>query len=429
MPSPLSFPSPTVQTPPILMQQTSSMSMAPPPVPAQQGNNQGQAAKGTDTNVLADALASAGIDIKEEEAQLANLGNQSGAPTAASSFQSTVDGSFGPGYGQAGVDEAARLRRIAEIKANHANDPFLNARQLAMKVYEVSKNNKLGNAFVGGGVSPSVDVQTLISLAAKERIATLLTRAVAIGRQRRQANGIITGEWAPLVKGGQKTSPSRKRSHSETTSPIPGSTPEPVTTLPNETARALRLLAQKEYDAEKLRLDQKAAKAAVLSTGPATPGPSESVAGTPVPSGIDTPTSSIGDGPKKISAKEARKAASTKLEEEASHRAANRTAAVYFGRGFGLGKKKKTYSWMTGGSPAMSAPVGGRPPGGEEVGSPMEGVTPTGGSVFNAWGKRWGEWKEDGEGGKGVQLRDWVSALEGDGREHKGVIRGYLKLR
>src|SRR5690606_28583817 len=115
---------------------------------------------------------------------------------------------------------------------------------------------------------------------------------------------------------------------------------------------------------------------------------------------------------------------------------ANRTAAVYFGRGFGLGgKKKKTYSWMTGGgSPAMNTPVGGRPPGGgggpgEESGSPMEGVQATGGSVFNAWGKRWGEWKEDGDKGAGVQLRDWIAALEADGRESKAVVRGYLKLK
>lgn len=367
----------------------------------------------TDISTVTDSVLSAGIDLREEEALLANVSLPPGTATQPSSFNSQ-NGSFGPQFAHPG-DE----RRQAEYKARHENDPFLNFRLLQGRFFQVTRDNKVGNV-VGGGMVPTLDMQVLLSLAAKERISTLLTRAAAIGRQRRQANGTITGEWAPLVKGGNKTN-TRKRSHS-----VASNDSEVVTSLPNETARALRALAKKDYEAEKERIDKKNAKATVPAA--------ESTPGTPAEGGPSTPGSTTGEGPKKISAKEKSKA--PKIDETQSQKNANQTAAWMAGGALGgrFGKKKKTYSWMTGGGiPAVSTPIGGRPslPGtpGPDAGGPMEGVTPTGQGPLNAWGKRWGEWKEDGEKGQGLQLRDWIGALEADGRETKAVARAYFKLK
>jgi len=45
-------------------------------------------------------------------------------------------------------------------------------------------------------------------------------------------------------------------------------------------------------------------------------------------------------------------------------------------------------------------------------------------------GQRFGVWREDGERGKGVQIRDWIGALEGDGRVGgKGISKAYMRLK
>ncbi|EMC92284.1 hypothetical protein BAUCODRAFT_38315 [Baudoinia panamericana UAMH 10762] len=40
----------------------------------------------------------------------------------------------------------------------------------------------------------------------------------------------------------------------------------------------------------------------------------------------------------------------------------------------------------------------------------------------------WGDWREDGPAGKGIQGRDWVLVLERDGHHKKALQRLLMKL-
>jgi len=123
------------------------------------------------------------------------------------------------------------------------------------------------------------------------------------------------------------------------------------------------------------------------------------------------------------------------VQEAVAHRAANSTAAMMMGLGGAFGGKKKKYAWMMAGTPggvgsASTAGGAGGGPGRSGVGG-MAGDAGQGSmaEAVSVWGKRIGEWREDGEKGLGVQIRDWAGALEGDGRERKAVVRAYMKMK
>lgn len=107
------------------------------------------------------------------------------------------------------------------------------------------------------------------------------------------------------------------------------------------------------------------------------------------------------------------------------------------GLGGAFGGKKKKYAWMTagtggmGGGPSstLTAPGPGMLNRSNSTGDVTLGGGGVGDSVLSVWGRRIGEWREDGEKGLGVQIRDWAGALEGDGRERKAVVRAYLKMK
>lgn len=130
--------------------------------------------------------------------------------------------------------------------------------------------------------------------------------------------------------------------------------------------------------------------------------------------------------------KELKKKAEAKTSEAASHAAANVTTAQFLGGGGNIfGKKgKKTYSWMTGGgggsgsgsstpSRLMTQGLQGTPAGAVSVA--QEKLTADG-------ARRLGSWREDKEKGRGIQIRDWVTVLEGDGREKKALQSAYAYL-
>lgn len=139
-----------------------------------------------------------------------------------------------------------------------------------------------------------------------------------------------------------------------------------------------------------------------------------------------------------MSAKESRKHMASKKEEVMSHKAANATANMMMGvGGFGGKRKKKTYSWMSavaGGGAASLAPIGV----GGGLAVPATGPGTPGGSVggengglpYWSGGQRIGAWRDDGERGGGVQIRDWIGALEGDGRGvGRGIVKAYLRMK
>jgi len=371
-------------------------------------------------------------------------------------------------------------RRRAVLRANHLNDPFLNPQVLSNRLHNKTRTENC-TAFTLGdpaaATSQNADIVTLLSLACRERLNMLLTRSTVLARVRRRPQTIITGDWADYVEGvtpevrqdsagavSPKGTSQKRETHKNyavsfaesllnqdtrigsfsSTNNLPQSTPNPAppvvrtANLQNETAKALRALKQKEWESDQERLRKKAKRdhvvGAVAGSGTATPGGVE----TPTPG---TPSGEIPiPGERKISAKESRKQQASKIEEAASHRAANATANMMmggFGGGFGSKKKKKTYSWMNAGGAASRAGAigGGSRPGPAGI----VGAIDTGAAQISAgqdlgnlnWtGQRLGVWREDGERGKGIQIRDWVGALEGDGRVgSKGIIKAYLRMK
>lgn len=442
-PSPIS-PHGTYNNPPLGSASYNTMSaMLPPPPPSQQasaggGGGGSQPPKATDTNELADALASAGIDLKEEEAHLS-------MPMTASF----------PGLNP---HESLHIRRNAELKANHALDPFIDPRVLHTRIRAKAKEQNMTLSAQQGIGIVSQDITTFLSLAMRERVHGLITRSIVLARQRRAGNGMISGEWGAFVKGGDKhqsiitngdgnftlQNPLKRSfsTYSNPSSSLPAPQTRTTTSISNETARALRLLAQQELQAETLRLQQKALKATSSTSNSENPTSSpapESAASsaqmsTPGPGGIDSITS---DPPRKLSAKETRKNQDIRVQEAVAHRAANSTAAMMMGLGGAFGGKKKKYAWMMAGTPGGAGSTSAA--GGAGVGPSRGGAGGTGGAgdpgqigmteAVSVWGKRIGEWREDGEKGLGVQIRDWAGALEGDGRERKAVVRAYIKMK
>jgi len=189
-------------------------------------------------------------------------------------------------------------------------------------------------------------------------------------------------------------------------------------------AVALRSSASKEREAEEARLAKRARRALGGTDGVASrqgsvlPGTPGSVAPESIES-LKPPTK-----------KEQKKKAEAKVSEAASHHAANQTTAQFLGGGSSLfGKKKKNYSWMNAGAGSGS---GASTPGRLNT----QGLSMSGGGAANNQPeklthdgvRRLGQWREDKEKGRDVQMRDWVTVLEDDGREKKALQKAYLSL-
>lgn len=175
--------------------------------------------------------------------------------------------------------------------------------------------------------------------------------------------------------------------------------------MSNELIKVLRESAARERQCEEARLQRRADRLANPGAVPAAPG---------------TPAAkSLGDiapepGTKPLTKKEREKADKGKQSLVDSHAQANATTATFL---FG-GKKKNKYSWMdaSGGSGASTPGRVGTGVGVAGLGGAQEKVRLT------MDGKnRMGGFREDRDGGKGVQLRDLVMALEQDGREPKAL--------
>lgn len=126
--------------------------------------------------------------------------------------------------------------------------------------------------------------------------------------------------------------------------------------------------------------------------------------------------------------KEQKKKQEAKLNEAASHESANATSSKFLGGGGGLFGKKKKYSWMTGGGTAGS---GASTP----ARIMTQGLPGTPGSIAAApekltseGARRLGAWREDHEKGMHIQLRDWISVLEDDGKEKIALQKAYAAL-
>ena len=138
-----------------------------------------------------------------------------------------------------------------------------------------------------------------------------------------------------------------------------------------------------------------------------------SSAGTPAPS---TPVP--GDMAPKISKKEQRKQADARANEAQQHLNTNNAVNLALGGNLVFGKKKKI-SWMTSKQPATDsfaiAKASQQSSGGNKGGvTASEGI---------------GNFREDRETGRGIQLRDLLHILEPDMREKKSLAKAYTRLR
>lgn len=120
----------------------------------------------------------------------------------------------------------------------------------------------------------------------------------------------------------------------------------------------------------------------------------------------------------KMTKKEREKLAKQDISDEVATRNANAMASLQLA---GMGK---SYSWLKGGS-GGSTP---KPPGAAmralmAKNAAVTGTPAVGGAAKaqqqapQVQDRKFGEYRENGVDGKGIQLRDWVATLELDGRE------------
>lgn len=133
--------------------------------------------------------------------------------------------------------------------------------------------------------------------------------------------------------------------------------------------------------------------------------------------------------------KEMKKTQAAKAAEASNHANQNLTSSMFAGLGgkgnlFGKKKTGKTYDWMNvgrGGGSGTSTPKatsGGSKGSGGSAASPAPGNM----ALTTEGRNRLGTWREDKEKGKNIQLRDWISVLERDGRESRSLQLAYVQV-
>lgn len=181
-------------------------------------------------------------------------------------------------------------------------------------------------------------------------------------------------------------------------------------------ASTLRKLQTEErkYEQERIKKRQKRAAAKNSESG--------SILGTPSPAELASVV-------KPMTKKERERQAKAGQTDEVLHKAANTTANMAIGN---LGKK---YSWLSGGGGGGGGGSGASTPSrlNTNVGSGSGGGGTGGGGTQDrglpARDRRWGDWREDGPKGKGIQMRDLIAALEQDGNEKKTLARALVRLK
>ncbi|ORY13431.1 transcription initiation factor TFIID component TAF4 family-domain-containing protein [Clohesyomyces aquaticus] len=493
-------------------------SMPPPKVPYSKTQDTSELEKANprdmDVNTISDILTGSGIDLRAEEENL--LGNRYG-----NSFNSQTSSTLSPhgsfnqwsqasGHGafqgngplsqavsQEQQEEELKqkhiraVRALAEHSQSPLSDPFLQAnvvrRKVAERAYEHGISVNLEGLFdkipqtpqnvtrttIQGANGESVqrleadsllnreasfvEVLTLLTLAAEERIRTVLEDSLALSRGRRNTshgvvppslvdlaatNGDVTAttavptnlsktawEAAPDSAISPMTVPPMKQL-SAGRLPTPPTeappTPQPTISFPNHVALALKRRAaqDRKWEEERIAKRQKRLRASIS---------------TPADAAAAIPTISI---PEKMTKKERDRIAKIGQTEEVLHRKANETASM------ALGKKKK-YSWMTGGgggggggglggglgggsgasTPRLNTAVGGAAGSASGTATPAQQPGPSIDRGLIARKRTFGDAIELGAIGKGIQVRDVIHVLELDGREKKTLVQILARLK
>lgn len=467
--------------------------MGPPSRPA--------ADKPTDINELGDVLAGSGVDLREEEAALLAYGRPgqqrqdtgyggssfnafgpSYMPSTDNFYSSNVPGDRSSFYGAgtfnqpatpyksaediAAADRKNAVRRNAEIKSYHLNDPFLWGESLSRRLLRQAQSaqvhvprsglfenvtgqnvphklivhgpdkNEVLKVVKGESLlnteGPYVEILHLLSLATQERMRGLVEDAATLAKGRRiGSHGIVpmdltdlaSGEGATETANGlptpgnsaiSPTSNPLKRSYAEINKPLTPSASQPATPTTiqfvNPVVQALQKIAKDERDQEEERLAKRRRRAAKADTN-----------------GAGSATTGLGDVAPDVDTKKGnknREAASKKVNEAAQHAATTKTMNMALGLG-----SKATPSWMKKGADTThSNPFLPNKPKAGAQGSKggASSVNGAGGGLPKS--RVFGQFREDKETGSGIQLRDLISVLEHDGKEKRALQRAYSKL-
>lgn len=282
---------------------------------------------------------------------------------------------------------------------------------------------------------PLESILSLLSLATNERLRGLLEDAYGLARGRRvTSSGVVPVEWSDIA-----TSVNGNAEPQQVTAPVTTSITGTSWDAPSETAdasqrsketiafppkgtplaKSLSNLTRAERQAEEARIKKRAARKARKAASANASGDATLTSGL---LGEKAPEV-------KMTKKEREKLAKQDVSEEVATRNANKTAALALGGG------ASKYSWMTGGAKSTPAKPGGlgasrsgTPGAGGGASAARAGVVGKDGLPTVGSDRKYGVWKEEGAGGKDVQLRDWVNVLETDGRDRKTLCFAMSKL-
>ncbi|OAG03821.1 uncharacterized protein CC84DRAFT_1188391 [Paraphaeosphaeria sporulosa] len=467
-----------------------SGAMLPPKVPASKAQKEDEleksTAKDSNPNTLADVITGSGIDLQREEEELlrGNYQSQSSASTMSphGSFNWSQQSNHGAFQGAGPLSQPkTKEEQEDELRRKHANvarihneaashpltDPFLLAagvrQRMSKKVYEHGikldleglfdkipsavqnvTRKELGPSSNGESIvelqatsllnngAPLVDLVSLVSLAAEERVRTVIEDAFALAQGRRNTSqGVVppsladvaaasgdTQRTEAVVPNISKTAWEATENASSPSARLP-TPPGDVSPAPQAT---IQFTANPIVDSLKRRMqdDEKFEKARIAKRQKRLQGNSASQ-----DTLIATPTS-FPDKP--ITKKERDRINKAGNTEEAVHKRANETAAM----ALGMKKGKKKYSWMdlgSGGGSGASTPRGNPVTVGSASGTSTPAAAQTDRGLLATKRKFQGGNLEKGDEGEKIQLRDIVHVLELDGKERKALVQIIARMR
>ncbi|KAI0415107.1 hypothetical protein F5X98DRAFT_347442 [Xylaria grammica] len=284
-----------------------------------------------------------------------------------------------------------------------------------------------------------VDQIALLSIGTKERLRDLLGDANKIaGTRQKSSHGAVPTEWidaaAPLspqvngthdegtrIGGESAVSPRTnplKRPLDELNNGLP--TPVSEVSTPNYLIESLLEIGKQSQSAEEGRLKKRQKRLEKLAEKDKEGAEAGSRSGSVAPGTPGSIAPDGGDG-KSLSKKEGKKAAA-KAAESSSGTTVNATLSLFTG-----GKKKK-YSWMNSG--AGSGASTPRPQSNSGAPSAAGGSAAKAGRgpLTRAGVQHLGQFREDSEKGKNIQLRDWIVVLEDRGLDPRSLQIAYDKV-
>ncbi|MCJ1443620.1 MAG: hypothetical protein MMC23_004119 [Stictis urceolatum] len=281
------------------------------------------------------------------------------------------------------------------------------------------------------------DIATLLSLAAKERIRAMIEDSAALARGRRiSSHGVVppdfrdlatgTGEPTEITSAVSPNTTSLKRTFSEANSlPTPVSSTQDSPRKTISFRNALAVAITKTIESDNALEEARAAKRSkrnvdtIMSGEPSRAG---SISSTPAPGTPGAPGERAPDVPKKgLSKKEQKRQADAKASEAQQHAATSSSLNMALGTTGNLFGGKKI-SWMSSKKPAVDTGFGPPriPPSSQKATSAAAAKT--------AQGKKLGEFREDREGGQGIQLRDMIMIMEPEPKERRALARAYNRM-